>query len=247
MKLSNSFVTAGFAALALAGATVLGTAESAQSLGLTFSPAGTQLDKDKILDISANPSAPIVFTLQFDTSQMDQNGIINEIVLNFGYDNMELLAPAGTPAPGVSSIYDVLSSSMISTVLADAAPYSVPSVGSNSGAIPPTYKKSLAFSNLNFGANTGSYDLATVSFLTAADLPSNGIRDFYTLLTRVNGTVAGGEANEFVQSSIDNGNPPRLYSQVEVQAKAIPTPALLPGLVAFGMSLVRKRKQEQAV
>jgi hypothetical protein len=244
MKLRNSFVTAGFAALALAGASVLGSAESAQAFGLTFDPSGSQLDGDKILDLLAMPNSPVTFTLNFDSNQMDSTGIITEIVLNFGWDNMEL-----TRVGVDSDTYTATSSNTLSPVAPDAVPYSTPLASSNSGAVPPAFQKSLKFTDLGinglgFKANTGNYALGTISFTTGAPLPNNGIRDFYTLLTAVRGTVSGSTANEFVQSSIDNGNIPQLYKQLEVQP--VPTPALLPGLAAFGMSLVRKRKQEQA-
>jgi hypothetical protein len=243
MKLRNSFVTAGFAALALAGASVLASAGSAQAFGLTFDPVGSQLDGDKILDYATTPNTPLTFTLNFDSNQMDSTGQITEIVMNFGWDNMELATISGVN----SNDYTVANSNILSPVAPDAVVYSTPLASSNSGAVPPVFKKSLKFTDLSFGANTGNHVLGTVSFITGASLPSNGIRDFYTLLTAVRGTINGGTPNEFVQSSIDNGNIPQLYKQVEIQeAKAVPTPALLPGLAAFGMSLVRKRKQEQA-
>jgi hypothetical protein len=218
MKLRNSFVTAGFAALALAGATVLGSAESAQSMGLRFTPAGSAVnDGDPIRDLVKVEGTSVTFELLFDSNGLDADeDVIQNVVIDFGFDSDELIPP-----PTVTG-----------AVLGVAA--------------IPEHIYSVAFSGLSIAGDSGYKKLGLLKFDLANVLPNDGIRDFFATLRTVQGTVAG-QANDFMVSEAKAGNNIQKYQQVEVQgAKAVPTPALLPGLAAFGMSLVRKRKQEQA-
>jgi hypothetical protein len=213
MKLSNSFVTAGFAALALAGATVLGTADSAQALGIYFSPAATNIDDDTINDIVANVDDFLLFDV--------------------------ILEVAGTSAPGISSASYTMKWD-ISELKLMTSSYSEPLDGSSVTGSPGL--RNITQSGLDipslpiWNLSTPSTYIATLGqfkFKVLNGLTNDGISDFSL---KLNSVIGGG--NSFVSSS---------EQMIEVQgAKAVPTPALLPGLVAFGMSLVRKRKQEQA-
>jgi hypothetical protein len=212
MKLRNSFVTAGFAALALAGASVLGSAGSAQALGIYFSPAATNIDGDTINDIVTNVGDDLFFDV--------------------------VLEVFGTSAPGISEVsytmkWDVTELELVSTAFYAPFDASSPTSGSTGvrnynqtgfGSTLPVWNLS---SPSTYFANLGKFKFKVLSGLT-----NNGDSDFSL---KLNSVVGGGTS--FISSS---------EQMVEVQAKAIPTPALLPGLAAFGMSLVRKRKQEQA-
>jgi hypothetical protein len=241
MKLRNSFVTAGFAALALAGASVLGSAGSAQAIGISFTPAGSNFpdsspgNPDTIRDIACSAgssvcspgTAGITFDILFDTGNLDQNDLISEIVFDFGYDSDELIPPPTVVPPPTSTGFATTSGHAFKMT------YSGLTIA---GTPTPQLVK---FAQLTF-------DVASL-----ADLNSDGKRDFFTTLKSVKGTSFGGPVIQFLSSSVPSedifGNRVQTYKQVEVQGPtAVPTPALLPGLAAFGMSLVRKRKQEQA-
>jgi hypothetical protein len=253
MKFHNSFVTAGFAALALAGASVLGSAGSAQAFGLSFSPAGSNIDLDPIRDLIATPNTSVSFELLFDSGNLAATDQINTIVLDFGYDNMELL-----PEPAIAYGGTVTMSPTLSGFdpLAKAAAQNFDPGGSGTpvdispvvtGPTYLTYQKSLTFTGLSLTGASPVKSLGKIFFQTGSSLPSDGKPDFFTLLTYVKGLNSVGSVNNFIVSDIAGGNIPQISKLVEIQeAKKVPTPALLPGLAAFGMSLVRKRKQEQA-
>jgi hypothetical protein len=220
MKLRNSFVTAGFAALALAGASVLGSAGSAQAMGLSFNPPGALIpDGDTIRDLVRVPGTSVTFDLVFDTGNLDKDSdVINDIIIDFGFDSDELIPPPTGSILGV--------------------------------ATTPEHIYSVSYSNLGIKGNTGVHTLGSLKFELGKILPNDGIRDFFTTLRVVTGMVTvpgyGSTFNDYIISEANNK--PQLYKEVEVQGvRPVPTPALLPGLAAFGMSLVRKRKQEQAV
>jgi hypothetical protein len=243
MKLRNSFVTAGFAALALAGASVLGSAGSAQAFGLSFTPAGSNFpDGDSIRDQACvagssvcAPGGNITFDVLFNTGNLDENDLITEIVFDFGYDSDELIPPpAIMPNPSDDGV-------ATTTKHQTKLKYSGLSIAGTASGIAP---KSVKFASLTF-------EVASL-----VDLNSDGKRDFFTTLKSVKGSSFGGPVVPFFNSKVGLSdtndldifeNKVDVYKQVEIQgATAVPTPALLPGLAAFGMSLVRKRKQEQA-
>jgi hypothetical protein len=215
MKLRNSFVTAGFAALALAGATVLGSAGSAQALSISFKPTGSNLmDGDPIPDLVRAVGDTINFDVYLETFGIPDDESVGSLSYLVGWDKSELTytnhqyyTPLGSGAPLSPLTGSLLNSPL--TVLQSGSPVA---------------------------ADSSKVKLATFSFLVKS-LTNDGQADFLTDLLDVkdvSGTSFGGVVSTQIQ-------------KVDVQAaKAVPTPALLPGLAAFGMSLVRKRKQEQA-
>jgi hypothetical protein len=211
MKLRNSFVTAGFAALALAGATVLGSAGSAQALSISFKPTGSNLmDGDPIPDLVRAVGDTINFDVYLESFGIPDDESVGSLSYLVGWDMSEL----------------TYSSNQYYTPLG---------LSSTTGSLlngPLTVSQS----GIPVAADSSKIKLATFSFLVKS-LTNDGKADFFTDLLDVKdttGTTFGGLVSTQIQ-------------KVDVQAaKAVPTPALLPGLAAFGMSLVRKRKQEQA-
>jgi hypothetical protein len=222
MKLSNSFVTAGFAALALAGATVLGSAGSAQALSVYFSPTGGELvDTDDIPDIETTTGSTVSFDLFLETFAIPNTptspGVASiEYLLNWDTNELKLLR--GVNGPTFETDYF--------SIVEPPTPVA--------GAI--TYKQKNLDGSVIAAPWKSDVKIATFKF-QALNLNNDGLSDFSTALTKA--LKPNGQPFLSVQSS--------QVQLVEVQAKAIPTPALLPGLAAFGMSLARKRKQEQAV
>jgi hypothetical protein len=211
MKLRNSFVTAGFAALALAGATVLGSAGSAQALGIYFSPAATNIDGDTINDIVTNVGDDLFFDV--------------------------VLEVFGTSAPGITDASYTMKWDTTELQLIQSSFYAPLDGTSTTGALGVRNYTQTGFGTAlpvwNLSApSTYFANLGKFQFKVLSGLVNDGASDFSL---KLNSVVGGGTS--FISSS---------EQMVEVQAKAIPTPALLPGLAAFGMSLVRKRKQEQA-
>jgi hypothetical protein len=219
MKLSNSFVTASFAALALAGATVLSSANSAQAMGLRFTPAGSAVnDGDDIRDLVKIGGTSVTFDLLFDTNGLNKDeDIVENVVIDFGFDSDELIPPPTVTGAvlGVATI--------------------------------PDHIYSVAFSGLSLMGDDGYKPLGSLKFNLASILPNDGKRDFFATLRTVTGKVAG-RSNDFMISEALAGNNIQKYQQVEVQsATAVPTPALLPGLAALGFGAIRKRKAKAAV
>jgi hypothetical protein len=218
MKLRNSFVTAGFAALALAGASVLGSAGSAQALSISFKPTGSNtMDGDPMPDLVRAVGDTINFDVYLETFGIPDDESVGSLSYLVGWDNSELTytnhqyyTPLGSGAPLSPLTGSLLNSPL--TVFQSGSPVA---------------------------ADSSKVKLATFSFLVKALMNdgNDGKADFLTDLLDVkdvSGTSFGGVISTQIQ-------------KVDVQtAKAVPTPALLPGLAAFGMSLVRKRKQEQA-
>jgi hypothetical protein len=220
MNVRSSVFSASVAALSLVGSILLSSAP-AQAFGLSFSPAGEQdgLPNDDIRDLDATPNSTVVFKLLFDSGNLSESDRINEISLIFGFDSTELLNP-------------LISGSPIPTIL-----------GAES--------QKLTYSNLNIAGDSGIKTLGTISFTTASILKNDGLSDFNTLLLEAKGLLKKSDGsfmanNDFMISEPKAGNIPQITKQVEVQGpmRAVPTPALLPGMVAFGLGLVRKRKQE---
>jgi hypothetical protein len=210
MKLRNSFVTAGFAALALAGASVLGSAGSAQALSISFKPTGSSVpDGDPIPDLIRSVGDTINFEVFLETFGITEDSSVGSLSYLVEWDSNELTY--------------------------QNASYYTPLGLNNTPGLLPNGPLTVFQSGTPVAADSSKVKLATFSFLVKA-LINDGKSDFLTDLLDVKDTSNvsfGGVISTQVQ-------------KVEVQAKAVPTPALLPGLAAFGMSLVRKRKQEQA-
>ncbi len=218
MKLRNSFVTAGFAALALASASVLSSATSAQALSVYYSPTGSNIDGDGIPDIVTSPGSSVKFDVFMET---------------FGIPNT-------STDPGVSAIEYLLNWDVAELELTDTAFFS-PLFLSSVINPPAPVPGAVSFGQTGFGSVapwTANVKLATFTFKVLAGLTDDGVADFSTDLTKVFKSGGGTFADSLISTQVQ---------KVEVQGvKAIPTPALLPGLAAFGLSLARKRKQEQA-
>jgi hypothetical protein len=227
MKLRNSFVTAGFAALALAGASVLASAGSAQALSVYFSPTGGELvDTDDIPDIETTTGSTVSFDLFLETFAIPNTttspGVASiEYLLNWDTDELKLLS--GVNGPKFETDYF----SIVEPPTAVA------------GAI--TYKQKNLDGSVIAAPWKSDVKLATFKF-QALKLNNDSLSDFSTALTKALKPPTALKPDGVPFLSVQSSQ----VQMVEVQAKAVPTPALLPGLAAFGMSLVRKRKQEQA-
>ncbi len=219
MKLSNSFITAGFAALALASASVLASANSAQALSVYYSPTGSNIDSDGIPDIVTLPGSTVSFDVFMET---------------FGIPN----APSD---PGVSAIEYLLNWDVAELELTNTAFFSP--LYLNSVLNPPEpIPGAVSYAQTGFGSVapwTANVKLATFSFKVLAGLTNDGAVDFSTDLTKVSKFGGGTFADSLISAQIQ---------KVEVQgATAVPTPALLPGLAALGFGAIRKRKAKAAV
>jgi hypothetical protein len=213
MKFRNSFVTAGFTALALASASVLGSAGSAQALSISFKPTGSSVpDGDPIPDLIRSVGDTIDFDVFLETFGITEDSSVGSLSYLVEWDSNELTFQ------GPASFY---------------TPFAIPNM---TGSVLPNGPFIVYQSGTPVAADSSKVKLAKFSFLVKS-LTNDGNADFLTDLLDVkdtNNVSFGGVVSTQIQ-------------RVEVQsAKAIPTPALLPGLAAFGMSLVRKRKQEQA-
>jgi hypothetical protein len=219
MKFSNSFATAGFAALALASASVLASANSAQALSIYYSPTGSNIDSDGIPDIVTAPGSTVSFDVFLET---------------FGIPN----APSD---PGVSAVEYLLKWDVAELELASTQFFS-PLFLSSVVTPPAPVPGAVSFAQNGFGSIapwTANVKLATFSFKVLAGLTSDGVVDFSTDLTKVFNSGGGTFADSLISTQIQ---------KVEVQgATAIPTPALLPGLAALGFGAIRKRKAKAAV
>lgn len=221
MKFPSSLVSAPVVALAI-GAIALGQARPAQAFGLSFGPVGFQDGTDTIDDLEVTPGAAVSFDVLFDGTGLDSTDLIQEIDVYMAFDSTELSSPNYPGATGIQ-------------------PFHLNQPGIN--------YTGLRYSGLSITGGTPSTTLGTISFASnPAGLPNNGEIDFSLLLTGVRGTRSGSTTSFFVaQPHSSVGALGKVIREIEVQgATAVPTPALLPGLAAFGMSLARKRKQELA-
>jgi len=201
----------------IAGAAVLAlaTAAPSQALGLSFNPGGSLLpDGDGIRDIVEAPGNAISFDIILDT-------------LN--------LSAASDTVTSVSFDFGFDGLELINSSIAPAVGLSVNAATQPGGAFNLTY------SGLSVAGNIGQTVLGTLNFTTSPNLPSDGARDFFTFLTAVEGNSPSG-LTDFLASEAGAGNAVQISKQVEVQA--VPTPALMPGLVGMGMAFARKRKKQ---
>lgn len=92
-----------------------------------------------------------------------------------------------------------------------------------------------------FSINSSLMKLADIASLATPDgARAGGYKNFsYTILTSGTYTLGFGVTNV-----LDNVASPSLL--IDSSATAVPTPALLPGLIGLGMGVVRKRKAEAA-
>jgi hypothetical protein len=226
MKRFSSVFSVTVATLTVLSAIALSSAP-AQAFGLSFSPAGGQDGTDNvnpsldILDLEVVPGSDVIFDLLFEASNLSSGDKVTDISFLLAFDGSELLnfsAPGSTPVAPIS------------------------------GALGTIQYRGLSYSGLTIAGGSGSTSLGKISFKAAAALPDDGVFDFSVLLTGVTGTqtLLNGTSRPMNFLAANGGNGPHLFKQVEVQGPttAVPTPALLPGMVAFGFGLVRKRKQE---
>jgi hypothetical protein len=203
------------------GAIALGPTRPAQAFSVSFTPTGSS-DGSGIPLLNVVPGDPVAFDVLFDSSGLLSGDVVNEIDVYMAFDSAELFAPS---YPGATEI-------------------------------PPTHSGSgiryqgLTYSRLNIAGNTGSSSIRSIgkiSFTASSNLPADSELDFSLLLTGVRGTRASSPISFFTSSPHSSvSGLGSTYQTIEVQsaARAVPTPALLPGMVAFGLGLVRKRKQE---
>lgn len=201
------------------GAIALAPTRPAQAFGLSFTPTGSPVSGG-ISHLNMVPGAPVVFDLLFDSSGLSSTDLVDEISVYMAFDSAELFDPSYPKAT----------------------------------EIPPTHSGSgiryqgLKFSGLTIKGDTGSSSIGKISFATnPSGLPANEELDFSLVLTGVSGSQSFFTANPHSSlASLGVIQNFQVYQEVEVQgaARAVPTPALLPGMVAFGLGLVRKRKQE---
>jgi hypothetical protein len=226
MNVRSSVFSASVVALSLVGSILLSSAP-AQAFGLSFSPAGGQDGTDNvipsldILDLEVIPGSDVVFDLLFEASNLSSGDQVTDISFLLAFDDSELLnfsAPGSTPVAPVN------------------------------GALGTIQYRGLKYSGLPIAGGSSSTSLGKISFKAATLLSDDGVFDFSVLLTGVTGTqtLLNGTSRPMNFLAANGGNGPHLFKQVEVQGPttAVPTPALLPGMVAFGLGLVRKRKQE---
>jgi hypothetical protein len=200
------------------GAIALGPTRPAQAFMVSFTPTGSS-DGSGIPLLQVVPSDPVVFDVLFDSSGLSSGDVVNEIDVYMAFDSAELFAPS---YPGATEI-------------------------------PPTHGGSdiryqgLTYSGLNIAGNTAPRSIGKISFTASSNLPADSELDFSLLLTGVRGTRASSPISFFIfspHSSVSGLG--STYQTIKVQGPttAVPTPALLPGMVAFGLGLVRKRKEE---
>jgi hypothetical protein len=201
------------------GAIALGPTRPTQAFGLSFTPTGNPVSGG-IPHLNVAPGDPVVFDLLFDSNGLSSADVVNEISVYMAFDSAELFDPS---YPGAMEI-------------------------------PPTHSGSgiryqgLKYSGLTIKGDKGSSSIGKISFKTnPSGLPANDELDFSLVLTGVSGSQSFFTANPHSSlASLGVIQNSQVYQEVEVQsaARAVPTPALLPGMVAFGLGLVRKRKQE---
>jgi hypothetical protein len=247
MKLRNSFVTAGFAALALAGASVLGSAESAQAGSLVNCNAGCNVGS-----LITNGD---YFDIDGDKRYSDFTVDISQVI--GGIPNPVLTASnivvrrAGNGDSGISFSFPALATA--NNVLNLSLGYQLTALGNN-------LISSMATSMVS-GVNGGGLVLIKENVSAIQPGPNPVVAK---LLTYDTGDASTSKLSDFqlldvaskqvaVQKDIQlfGGAGPAGFSSLSIvnqnpEVTPVPTPALLPGLAAFGMSLVRKRKQEQA-
>jgi hypothetical protein len=218
MKLRNSFVTAGLATVAVAGSIVFSPVAPVQAL--TLNAGDTLLLNGGGGGLTLNPSGPKV---------IDFFGLAG----NFNTGPLQVTAGS---SGGFSSL-----------------------VG-HGGRIKDLTNADIAngltgfirvFAPLNGNTSPGDdlyFDLAQV--ITSGITPIPGPLD--VLFASFRGAFRGADGailgSGLATIQLPNGQTSGNSSwSMSIVAEPVPTPALLPGLAAFGMSLVRKRKQEQAV
>jgi hypothetical protein len=217
MKLRNSFVTAGLATAAVAGSVLFSVAPVH---ALTLTADDTLQLNGGFGGLTLNPSGPTV---------IDFSG------LSGGTTDGSLQVAAGSTG-GFASL-----------------------VG-NAGQIKDLTSSNIASGLSNFirvfapGNNDSTpgddlyFDLSAVLNNGSISIPGSPLDVLYSSFrgSFVNATGATlGRGLATIQ--LPNGQTQGSSSwSMTIRAEAVPTPALLPGLAAFGMSLARKRKQEQA-
>jgi hypothetical protein len=218
MKLSNSFVTAGFAAVTVAGSVIFSSVAPVQALtltagdilqlnggrgGVTLNPGGTPVIDffGPANNLATGPLQVAAGSTGGFASLVGNNGRIKDLDTNAVSNGISkfirVFAPGNTNNTPADDLYFDLAEVLVNGIVPVPGPLDV---------LYSSFRGS--FVNAN-GAILGQ-GLATIQ------LP--------------NGQTTGDSS-----------------WSMTIKAEAVPTPALLPGLAAFGMSIVRKRKQEQAV
>jgi hypothetical protein len=99
------------------------------------------------------------------------------------------------------------------------------------------YSRQITRSGLGAVANQGNILLGTINFNVLPGLNNDSQRDFFISFASA---FAPGSMTPFPGVTFGQ------TQQVEVQAAAVPTPALLPGLLGLGAAAWRKRKSQEA-
>ena len=181
------------------------------------------------------------------------NGIFNlgdSFTADYSYDDTTISAP-----PHLNYSYPSFSSStyltaILSSLRVTSGSYDhtfdflTPGAGSgtfhfreyalNAPYYTPYSSRRVAVSAIDWSSGFTSFDAETISgqdngipFLTEYAVAGNGNSSFYTSLAITNSNVN--------------------FSPTSTAVTAVPTPALLPGLAAFGLGVWRKRKQAKQV
>jgi hypothetical protein len=205
---------------------IAGPTRPAQAFGLSFTPTGTPDAPYQLPHLNVTSSS-VIFELFFEGSGLLDSDLVNEITVYMEFDSTELSDPMYPGAIVVDPIHDGLGMKY----------------------------KGLKYSGLNIvGGSASPTPFGRISFTPNPDgLTANNELDFNLNLTGVSGSRTNSLSPfSFFYFDFKSGDVTKVnglgqaFQSVEVQgaARAVPTPALLPGLVSFGFGLVRKRKQE---
>ena len=111
----------------------------------------------------------------------------------------------------------------------------------------PTAPFETRINTTDFAANSGTFLLESVFFAVGSNLPNDGVRDFQLTLNEVFSKELRRNDQRFnLKPDFVYMDPQTVGRQLtqRVEVQAVPTPALLPGLIAMGVGMLRKRKAE---
>jgi hypothetical protein len=220
MKFLKNIATTTVVTAAILGAATLAQTQQAQAISLSFNPVRSNIDGDSIADVVKNPGDTLAFEIKL---LVDSVNPVTNITYGWGYDSSELSLNTFTP----------------STLFANqnaVGPFAFPAV------FGPATMNKLQFSwNGSLEKSPDRYTIGTVNF-TALNTVNNGQADFGALLL----SVIDSSGTELITAS--NFLTSSTYQVFEVQptGRDIPTPALIPGIAAMGMGLLRRKKAQQA-
>ncbi len=217
MKFLKNIATTGLVAAAAIGFAVVAQPQQAQAISLTFTPVKTNIDGDSVPDMVLNSGDALTFEIKL---LVDSVNPVTSVKYAWGYDGGEL----GMPSQGSMFTPSALFANQVAS---GPAPFFGP------------FQIATQYSwNGSLVADATPYTIGTLRF-NGLNTVNDGMADFGAALL----SVLDNKGTDLVPAPFASNT----YAYFEVQpTNKIPTPALLPGIAAMGMGLLRRKKAQEA-